>query len=250
MTIEHLYGRRPVLEALRARRRTLHELMVAEGSSGGIIEEIITAAEKQGVTVRAAPSGWLDDRLRGAGNHQGVMLAASGYPYVNLEDVLALAGQRGEPPLVLLLDLLQDVQNIGTLLRTAEAVGVHGVVIQERRSARVTPAVVSASSGAVEHLRVAQVTNLVNTMGDLKEQSDIWIAGLDQSEGAQRFDRANLKGAMGLVVGSEGSGLRRLVRETCDYLIYLPMRGSIASLNAATAGSIALYELWRARDFS
>jgi 23S rRNA (guanosine2251-2'-O)-methyltransferase len=189
----------------------------------------------------------LDGMTHGA-NHQGIALEAGMYPYVALPDILGCARERNEPPLILLLDLLQDVHNVGTLLRAAEAVGVHGVVLQERRGAEVTPAVVNASSGASEHLNITQVTNLVQAMKTLK-QADVWLAGLDVGEDATRYDQANLRGALGLVVGSEGQGLRRLVRETCDFIVCLPMRGQIASLNAATAGSIALYKAWEARGF-
>ncbi len=248
MQTELIYGRRPVAETLRAGRRSFERLVLAEGgtqSSG--LEPVVEQATQQGVRVDMAPRDWLDSRTRGA-KHQGVVLEVGPYPYVALEETLTLAGQRSEPPLLLLLDLLQDVQNVGTLLRTAEAVGVHGVLLQERRAAEITPAVVSASSGAVEHLRVAQVTNLVRAMESLK-QEDVWLVGLDPGEDSLCYDQADLRGGLGLVVGSEGKGLRRLVRETCDFNIRLPMRGQIESLNAAVAGSIALYAIWQARNF-
>jgi 23S rRNA (guanosine2251-2'-O)-methyltransferase len=245
----YLYGRRPVLEALRAGRRDITRLIVAEDSKDetGALADVLREAATRGVKVAFFPRDWLDGQARGA-NHQGVLLEAGPYPYADLADVLDVAAERGEPPLVLVLDLLQDVQNVGTLLRAAEAVGAHGVVIQERRAAAITPAVVSASSGAVEHLRVAQVVNLVRAMEDLKA-ADVWMAGLDTGPDAMRFDAVDLSGGLGLVVGGEGEGLRRLVRETCDFIIYLPMRGRVESLNAATAGSIALYAAWGARDF-
>jgi 23S rRNA (guanosine2251-2'-O)-methyltransferase len=248
MKIEYLYGRRPAAESLRAGRRVIRRLVIADSARENLtLEQLGQLAAERGVRVDSAPRGWLDSKTRGA-NHQGVVLEAAPYPYVALDALLDPASRSGEPPLLLLLDLIQDVQNVGTLLRTAEAVGVHGVVLQERRAAAVTPAVVSASSGAVEHLKVAQVTNLVQAMKTLKE-ADVWLAGLDQGPGAARFDQANLRGALGLVVGSEGAGLRRLVRETCDFLIELPMRGQVESLNAAVAGSVALYAAWAARGF-
>jgi 23S rRNA (guanosine2251-2'-O)-methyltransferase len=142
---------------------------------------------------------------------------------------------------------LKDPQNLGSLLRTAEAVGLHGAIIQRRRAVGVTPAVVNTSSGAVEHVPVAQVTNLSNTIRDLKA-SDVWVAGLESARGAKRYDQADLSGPLAIVVGSEGSGLRRLVKERCDFLIELPMRGRVTSLNASVAGSIALYEAWRQRQ--
>lgn len=247
MKTEFLYGRRPVLEVLRAGRRQVRRLVIGEkGERSDVIGEIVGRAQESGIRVESAPPGKLTDLVRGA-NHQGVVLEALAYEYADLDDLLDAGA--GQPPLILLLDLLQDVQNVGTLLRTAEAVGVHGVVLQERRAAGVTPAVVSASSGAVEHLRVAQVTNLVQTMNLLKEH-DVWLAGLDVGEDAVRYDQADLRGGLGVVVGSEGKGLRRLVRETCDFIVSLPMQGQIESLNASVAGSIVLYAAWQSQDFA
>ncbi len=248
MATEIIYGRRPVYESLRAGRRAFRRVLIAEGSEDSeILRDIRSVAQAAGVRVERARRDQLDAKVHDA-HHQGVILEAGEYPYTTLPDVLDVAAERGEPPFLLLLDLIQDVQNVGTLLRAAEAVGVHGVVIQERRAAGITPAVVNASSGAVEHLHIAQVTNLARAMEDLK-QSDVWIAGLDLGDDAVRYDLANLSGGLGLVVGSEGKGLRRLVRETCDFIVYLPMRGQVASLNAATAGTVALYAAWQARAF-
>ncbi len=245
---EILYGRQPVYESLRAGRRVLRRVLLAEGArESAIIAQIVTLAEGRSLPIVHVPREKLDD-MAATEHHQGVALEASPYPYASMDDALALAAERHEPPLLLLLDLLQDVQNVGGLLRTAEAVGVHGVVLQERRAAGITPAVVNASAGAVEHLLVAQVTNLVQAMRALKE-ADVWLAGLEAGPEAIRYDQADLSGPLGLVVGSEGEGLRALVRETCDFLIELPMRGRVASLNAAIAGSIALYAAWRARGF-
>jgi 23S rRNA (guanosine2251-2'-O)-methyltransferase len=249
MAREFLYGRRPVLESLRAGRRNFSRVIF--GSDPGeaqSLAEIAALAREKNIRVDTMRRDWLDQQAHGA-NHQGVLLEASGYPYMSLDETLITARQRGEPPMLLLLDLIQDVQNVGTLLRTAEAVGVHGVVLQERRAAEVTPAVVSASSGAVEHLQITQVTNLVGAMKELKKR-DVWIAGLDTGEDAVAYDKASLKGAIGLVVGSEGSGLRRLVRENCDFIVSLPMKGHVESLNAAVAGSVILYAAWQARGFT
>lgn len=248
ITHDLLYGRRPVLEALRAGRRSFRRLVLAEKTDQTeILRQIIDQAHRIGLRADTARRDWLDAQTHNA-NHQGVLLEAGPYPYVELQNILDLAAARGEPPFLLLLDLLQDVQNVGALLRTAEAVGVHGAILQERRAAGITPAVVSASSGAVEDLAVAQVTNLVQAMKTLKE-AEVWLAGLDVGDDALRYDQANLRGGLGLVIGSEGEGLRRLVRETCDFIICLPMRGQIASLNAAVAGSVALYAAWQARGF-
>ena len=244
-----LYGRQPIYEALHARRRAFRRVVMAEGvQESGIVAEIRTLADSLGLPIARVPRDRLDD-LAGTTHHQGVALEAGPYPYAPMDEALALAATRAEPPFFLLLDLLQDVQNVGGLLRTAEAVGVHGVVLQERRAAGITPAVVAASAGAVEHLLITQVTNLVQAMRALKE-AGVWLAGLESAPEAARYDLANLTGPLGVVVGSEGEGLRTLVRETCDFLIRLPMRGRVASLNAAAAGSIALYAAWAARGFS
>jgi len=185
------------------------------------------------------------DRI-GDFKHQGVAAEVSQYPYVELEAILAEADQRQETPWLLMLDCLQDPQNFGALLRTAEIIGVHGVVIPKRRAVGITPAVVNSSAGATEHLLVAQVTNLVRTMETLKARG-LWIVGLEDVPQAQPHYQSDLTMPLALVVGSEGRGIGRLVRETCDILIRLPMRGSISSLNVAVAGSIALYEVWRQR---
>ncbi|NDJ54512.1 MAG: 23S rRNA (guanosine(2251)-2'-O)-methyltransferase RlmB [Chloroflexi bacterium] len=249
MSTEFLYGWHPVIEALRAGRRQLRRLYLAERlENSPMRQQVVGSAEAHGLRVEERPRSWLAGRAKDA-NTQGVLLEVGDYPYHDWADLIDLAVSRQEPPFMLVLDLLQDVQNVGTLLRTAEAVGVHGVIIQERRAASITPAVVSASSGASEHLLVAQVTNIARTIADMKE-ADVWFAGLEFSPETVRFDQANLSGGLGLVVGSEGKGLRRLVRESCDFLVHLPMRGQIESLNAATAGSVMLYAAWQARGFS
>ncbi|MCK4451220.1 MAG: 23S rRNA (guanosine(2251)-2'-O)-methyltransferase RlmB [Anaerolineae bacterium] len=243
---ESLYGRNAVCESLRAGRRKPHRLLLAEGvRQTGIVGQIVFLAEQAGVPVSRAERRYLD-RL-GNVHHQGVVLETSEYPYSSFDEILAVAQSRDKAALLLLLDLLQDPQNVGSLLRTAEAVGVHGVVIQRRRAVGITRAVVHASAGAVEHLRVAQVTNLVNAIGRLKAH-DVWVTGLEAVHGALRYDQADLSGPLALVVGSEGEGLRRLVREHCDFLLQLPMLGRVTSLNAAVAGSIVLYEAWRQRQ--
>ncbi len=236
---ERLYGRNPVYEALRAQRRRFYRLWIAEGAQvKGNLRAALRLAQKYGVAVERAPRSKLT-ALVGHSHHQGVVLEASPYPYSDLGEMLALAEKRGEPPFLLLLDALQDPQNLATLLRTAEAVGVHGVILPLRRTAAVTPAVVNASSGAAEHLLVAQM-NLAQAIDSLHE-AGVWVVGLEGSADAQPPEQLPLDGALALVVGSEGEGLRRLTRRKCDALMRLPMRGKIESLNAAAAGSIALY---------
>jgi len=210
----------------------------------GVVADIATLASKSGAPIQRVKRKQLD-RI-GDFRHQGVAAEAAQYPYVELEAILAEADQRQETPLLLMLDCLQDPQNFGALLRTAEIAGVHGVVIPKRRAVGITPAVVNSSAGATEHLLVAQVTNLVRTMETLKARG-LWIVGLEDVPQAQPHYQSDLTMPLALVVGSEGRGMGRLVRETCDILIKLPMRGRISSLNVAVAGSIALYEVWRQR---
>jgi 23S rRNA (guanosine2251-2'-O)-methyltransferase len=241
---EYIYSRNAVQESLRARRRQFFQLLVAEGiKEKNRIKDIIILAQHQKIKIERVPRSRLDSIHR---QHQGVALQVSGYPYQDLVDILELAAQRQESPFILLLDTLQDPQNLGTLLRTAEAVGVHGVVIPLARTAQVTPAVVNASSGASEHLLIAQA-NLSQVISTLKEEG-LWIIGLEGSAEASTASQIRLDGPLGLVVGSEGEGMRRLVRESCDLLLQLPMRGQIESLNAAVAGSIALYLAMQARN--
>lgn len=243
---EIIYGRQPVRETLRARRRQAFKLLLAEGlRPTGIVGEIVTLARQAGVPVQGVDRRELD-RLGDELNHQGLAAEVSAYPYVDLPDLLHADRDAGEPPFLLLLDHLRDPQNLGSLLRSAEAAGVHGVVLPGRRAAGVTPAAVRASAGAAEHVRVALVTNLVQAMNSL-QAAGIWLAGLEALPEAQTYAEADLTGPLGLVVGSEGQGLARLVRETCDLLLRLPLYGQVESLNAGVAGAIALYEVRRQR---
>ena len=241
---EFIYGRNAVYETLRAGRRELFGLQMADGvKAAGRINDIRDLALLHKVGVNVVPRLTLD-KLNA--NHQGVALQVGDYPYSDVVDILELAREKDEPPFVLLLDSLQDPQNFGALLRTAEVIGVHGVIIPLAHSVGVTPAVVNASSGACEHLRIAQ-SNLSQSIDALKD-SEIWIVGLVE-DGEKYNDKAirHLSGAVGLVVGSEGEGLRELTRKKCDILLSLPMRGQVQSLNAAVAGSAALYLAYLAR---
>jgi len=242
-----IYGRNPILEALRSGEK-IEEIWVAEGvRRGGAVAEVLELAQTGRIPVRAVLRKKLERQARsvgGGGAHQGIVARLAPFMYADLEDIL-LASEDGNP-LVLVLDCLQDVQNLGSLLRASEAVGVDGVILPQRRAAGVTPAVRKASAGAVEHLRIAQVGNLVRAMKRLKE-AGLWVVGLDPSAQTTCWE-ADLTGSMALVVGSESSGMRRLVREACDVLVRVPMRGAISSLNAAVAGSIVLYEALRQRQ--
>jgi 23S rRNA (guanosine2251-2'-O)-methyltransferase len=243
-----VYGRWAVLETLRAGRRSVQWLMLAEGvEEKGVVGDIIAACKQRDVQIRRVPRRMLDDLAKGA-NHQGAALRVGEYPYVELETIMSVAEARKEKPFVLILDLLQDPQNVGTLMRVADSVGVHGVVMQDRRGVGVTAAVTNASSGAVEHLNVVQVTNLVTAMRKLKEYG-LWLVGFDIGPNVVPIDRTDLDMPIALVLGSEGEGMRRLVRDTCDLLTTLPMRGHVESLNVSTVGAVALYAAWQARSW-
>jgi len=243
---ETIYGRNSVCECLLAGRRRVYKVFLARGvKERDLVAEIVALAQKAKVVIERVERATLD-RI-GAVNHQGVAAEVSAYPYTHLGEILTPAERRNEPPFLLLLDCLEDPQNLGTLLRTAEVVGVHGVVIPKRRAVGVTPAVANASAGATEHLQVTRVTNLARVIGELKEKG-VWVVGLEDLPQARLYSQFDLSGPLALVVGSEGRGMRRLVLECCDVVLRLPMRGHIGSLNAAVAGSIALYEAWRQRE--
>ncbi len=236
--MDHLYGRNSVIEALRAARRPVRRVLVARGAHG--VDDLVGEALARRVPLETVERYRLDQV--GGTHHQGVVAEAEGYPYVRLDAVRPAV----ETPLLLALDSLQDPQNFGSLLRTAQAVGVHAVLIPEHRAVSVTPAVSNASAGAVEHLRIARVTNLARTLQQLKAEG-VWTFGL-AVDAEQPYWNADLRGPIAIVVGSEGAGLGRLVRETCDILLSIPMAaGSVQSLNAAVAGSLVLYEAFHQR---
>ncbi|MGQ9555806.1 MAG: 23S rRNA (guanosine(2251)-2'-O)-methyltransferase RlmB, partial [Anaerolineae bacterium] len=240
---EYLYGRQCVREALAASKRVVKAVLMAEGlRAAPILADISRLAERRNVPIRQVSK----QQLAAISVHnQGVAAEVGDYPYVEFEDALASL-PRQALPLLLALDCLQDPQNFGSLLRTAEAVGVDLVVIPERRQALVTPTVSHASAGAVEHLPVAAVVNLRRALQQMQEHGYL-ICGLERTASSQPYYRANLTDALTVVVGSESEGLRRLTRETCDLLLELPMQGHVTSLNAAVAGSVVLYEVLRQR---
>ncbi|MCJ7715666.1 MAG: 23S rRNA (guanosine(2251)-2'-O)-methyltransferase RlmB [Anaerolineales bacterium] len=242
---EWIWGRNPIYEALKANRRQFYELRVAKGTQEeGRLAEILQLAKTNSLPISQVPR---DALVSFGSNHQGVALQVNAYPYVDIQQIVKNAKTSGDPLLVLLLDTLKDPQNLGTLIRTAEAVGVHGIVLPFRRTATVTPAVVSASSGASEHMLITQA-NLAQILAQLKEEG-AWVVGLEGGDGSQTPDQVDLSGPLAVVVGSEAEGMRQLVRSACDFLLALPMKGKVDSLNAAVAGSIALYLIWQARGF-
>lgn len=240
--LERVEGRRPVLEALRAGR--LRRLLVAEGARGAAVDQLLAAAAAAGIPVTRVPRAELD-RMAATDRHQGVIGDAAPIAYADVDQLLARAGRRGEPPLLLVCAEIQDPQNLGSLLRTADAAGVHGVIIPRHRSAALTPAVARASAGAVEHVPVARVINLARTLEELRRQG-LWACAL-AADAERTLYEADLTGPLAIVVGSEGRGIPRLVREKCDFAVRIPMHGRIESLNAAVAGALVMYEAVRQR---
>ncbi|MEA5078251.1 MAG: 23S rRNA (guanosine(2251)-2'-O)-methyltransferase RlmB [Anaerolineaceae bacterium] len=234
---EWIIGRNPVMEVLQAKRRQVFRLLCAAGlEDKGRILELMKMAQSRKIPIETVPR----EKINALGeNPQGVAAEVSGYPYVALNDILDSASRKNEDLFVLVLDVIQNPQNLGTLLRSAEAAGIHGVVIPQHRSAEITTAVVSASSGASEHMLVAQ-GNLVQSLEEFKK-AGAWVVGLEGGEASQPVNEIPLTGPIALVVGNEGEGMRQLVRDSCDFLLALPMKGHIESLNAAVAGSIVIY---------
>jgi 23S rRNA (guanosine2251-2'-O)-methyltransferase len=240
-----IVGRNPVHEVFRAARRSVRRLYLAEGITvRGPVAAIVECARSSGTSILSLQRR---DLNRVSDAHQGVAAVADPYPYGGLLEVMDRATVQREPPFLLLLDVIQNPQNLGTLLRTAEAAGVHGVILPARRGVEVTTSVMSASAGACEHLLIVR-KNLAAAIAELKE-AGIWIAGLEAGAEAVPIEQVDMRGSVALVVGSEGEGMRDLVRKSCDYLVRLPMRGRVGSLNAAVAGSLAVYTVWKARGY-
>lgn len=243
MSEERIIGRNPVLEALRA-GRPIHKLILAKGAQEGSIRQVRGLAREQGILVQEVDRARLDFLAEG-GVHQGVIALVAAREYADVDDILARAKAKGEDPLILILDGLEDPHNLGSLLRSCDAAGAHGIIIPERRAAGLTPTVAKVSAGAVEYVPVARVTNLARTLEQLKE-AGLWICGSDQGA-KDEYSRAKLTGPLGIVIGSEGEGMHRLVAEKCDFLVRIPMRGQVNSLNAGVAGAILLFEVVRQR---
>lgn len=240
---EWIFGRIPVYEVLRAKRRKVTSISLAkDAQEKGVLASVISLARHDNVPIKRVPKSELDPIHS---HHQGVVAAVGAYPYATVNDLFNQAISKKETPCLLILDALKDPQNVGAILRTAEAVGVHGVILPLRHTAGITPAVVKASAGASEHLLVARA-NLSQTI-DLLKQSDIWIMGLENSLDAIPIAEADFRRGLTLVVGSEQRGMRPLVRKSCDYLIKIPMRGEVESLNASVATAVALYMIMQKR---
>ncbi len=241
---EFIYSRNAVYETIRAKRREVFRIELADNVQiKGKLAEIMALTSQRKIPVIKTKRAELDKIHE---HNQGIVAEVSGYPYSDVIEILDYAKEQNEPPLILLLDTLNDPQNFGTLIRTAEAVGVHGILIPLAHAVEVTPTVVNASSGASEHLRIAR-SNLSQAIDALK-QENVWVVGLDQNgEMIGAKTQHHLTGATALVVGSEGEGIRQLTRAKCNIILQLPIRGQSKSLNAAVAGSVALYLAYMAR---
>lgn len=238
-------GRNPIIEALK-NNRPIEKIMVNKASKEGSIKKILAMAKENKVIIQEVDRHKLDE-MSESHAHQGVIAITSDYRYYDLDEILEMPKERGEDPFFIILDGITDPHNLGSIIRTADAVGAHAVIIPKRRSVQITPIVAKASAGAVEYLPVCKVTNIVNTIKTLKENG-LWIAAVDMD--GQTFYQQNLGGPLGLVVGSEGEGISRLVKQNCDFTVSMPMSGNVTSLNASVAGGILLYEVYRQRNAS
>ena len=237
-----LEGRNAVIEAFRS-GKTIDKIYILDGCQDGPVRTIVREAKKNGTILNFVSRERLD-QMSETGKHQGVIAFAAAYEYASVEDILAAAKEKGEEPFLILLDNIEDPHNLGAIIRTANLAGAHGVIIPKRRSAGLTAAAVKASAGAVNYMPVAKVTNLSSVIGELKKEG-LWFVCADM-EGEVMY-RMNLKGPIGLVIGNEGEGVSRLVKESCDMTASIPMKGEIGSLNASVAAGVLAYEIVRQR---
>jgi 23S rRNA (guanosine2251-2'-O)-methyltransferase len=246
MDEEYIGGKHSVVEAIRA-GRTINKIWIAENAQKQFAGPIVAEAKNLGILVQFTDKRKLDQMVEGL-QHQGVIAQVAAYEYVEVEDILAKAKELGQEPFLLILDEIEDPHNLGSILRTADCTGVHGVIIPKRRSVGLTAAVSKTSAGAVEYVPVARVTNIAQTIEQLKEQG-VWVAGTDVSA-AQDVYKANFNMPIALVIGNEGKGVGRLIKERCDFLVKLPMAGHVNSLNASVAAGVLMYEVVRQRNKS
>lgn len=239
-----IYGVNPVIEALKSHPEYFKDILIASGRAGQAAEKIKKLAEQYDIKCRIIEKEEIE-MLAKSPHHQGVAATLSEFKYVDIEDILEKWKSSGERALILILDCIQDPQNLGSLIRTANASGVHGVIIPKDRAADVTPAVVKASAGAIEHTLISRVTNIATTIEQLKE-AGIWVIGIE-ADSKQNIYSFDTRTDLAIVIGSEGKGIRRLVKEKCDICLSIPMKGGISSLNASVAGGIALFEVLRQR---
>lgn len=237
----YVAGRNPVLELLKGDKQ-IDKLYILKGDLKGSIQKIIGIAKDKKIVIQQVDKVKLDSMSDGNA-HQGVVALVTGYEYSSLDEILKLSQEKGESPFIVVLDGIEDTHNLGAIIRTAESAGVHGIIIPKRRSAMVNQTVYKSSAGAVEHIKIAQVTNISQTIDDLKKVG-IWIYGAD-ADGEKPYYKTKLTGPIALLIGSEGKGISRIVKEKCDFLVKIPMKGEIGSLNASNAASILIYEIVR-----
>lgn len=242
MAHEVIFGKHPVREALKA-KRNVQKIWLSDYAQKDD-RDITDIASSQGITVQKVPKKKLD-HMAGGVNHQGVAADVAAHDFVSVDDLFAQAAARDEAPFFVLLDEISDPHNLGSIMRTADAAGAHGIIIPKRRSVGLTQTVAKTSAGAIEYVPVARVTNLAQTIEDLKTKG-LWFAAAD-ADGDEHYRDGDLSGAIGLVVGSEGSGISRLVKEKCDFILQLPMHGQVSSLNASVAAGLLMYEVERQR---
>ena len=242
---DKIIGRNPVMEAIRSGRE-IEKIFVKKGGAEGSIVSIIKKAKEKGIIVTEVDRQKLDTMAEGE-NHQGIVALAAVCDYVSVQDILDAAEKKGKPPFVIICDKITDPHNLGSIIRTANCVGADGIIIPKRNSVGLNSVVAKTSAGAIEYTPVARVTNIARTIDELKEKG-LWIAGADMGENSMY--KTDLKGAIGLVIGSEGEGISRLVREKCDFLVTIPMYGDINSLNASVAAAVLMYEISRQRENS
>ena len=240
---ELIAGKHPVLEALRSGRE-INKIWIAEGAQKSLTMPIVAEAKRLGIIVQHVDKRKLDSMTKDVA-HQGVIAQAAAFTYAEVEEILDIAAKRGETPFVLLLDEIEDPHNLGSILRTAECTGVHGVIIPKRRSAGLTATVLKTSAGAAEHVAVARVTNLAQTIDKLK-QAGVWVAGTDVTAAQEVYDM-KFDMPLAVVIGNESKGIGRLIKEKCDFLVKLPMLGRLNSLNASVAAGVLMYEVLRQR---
>lgn len=237
-----IVGRNAVLEALKS-ERAIDTLLVAKGERNGSVGRIIASCRENGTVIKEVDKRKLDF-LCGNGNHQGVAAYAASHEYAELEDIFNLAKEQNEDPFIIICDELEDPHNLGAIIRTAECAGAHGIIIPKRRSVSLTWAVGKAAAGALEYMPVVRVTNLASTLDELKERG-VWIYSADMD--GKNYSKTDFSGAVGLVIGSEGNGVGKLIKEKSDFIVSLPMKGKITSLNASVAAGILMYEVSRQR---
>jgi 23S rRNA (guanosine2251-2'-O)-methyltransferase len=243
MSEEYIIGKNPVLEALRS-ERDMNKIWIAEGSQKGQMQLIMSLAKERNVFVQIVPKKKIDQMTEGI--HQGVVAQVAAYTYAELDDLFAVAESRAERPFFILLDEIEDPHNLGSIMRTADAAGAHGIIIPKRRAVGLTATVAKASTGAIEYIPVARVTNMARAVDELKDRG-VWIVGTD-AQGTDDYRNMDGEMAIGLVIGSEGKGMGRLMKEKCDFLISLPMAGKVTSLNASVAAGLLMYEVYRKRN--